>query len=1156
MKGDIKIISLNVNGIAEKTKRERIFDYLKTLNADIYCLQETHSATNDDANKWAGEWGGKAVWSHGSHRSRGTAVLFHPKHQIDIDEQNLDNEGRIVALNVKVENKELNIINIYAPNSPALRKTFFQNIWKFATGAENLLLGGDFNCIAKPDIDKCGGDPQSGTAGIVELNTIISMFRLNDIWRTKNPTDKVFTWHNRDFTQRSRIDRWYIDNKLTDSTQAHIRACPVSDHSAVEIQVQLLDSRSAGPGIWKFNTTLLQDKHFEQETRTFLKYWRTEKATYNNIGDWWDDGKERIKKIAVKHSVRRAKAARKNEKALRYKLTTLTSQIQPNLNEIDNVQNELNRVVDNRLQGARIRSRATWAEKGEKSTGFFFSLERKKQPRNTITELTTTTGPKTNDLDILEETKRYYQTLYTDEPTNTDEQNWFLNQLENKLTDATKALCEGPITEAECLKAINTMAPNKAPGPDGLPMEFYRHFWNELKTDITEVLNGNYENGQMTDSQKEALLRLLYKKYDKKLLKNWRPISLLNTDYKIAAKTLATRLKQALPEVINEDQTCGIPERAIFENLFRLRDMTYTATTKNTDLILINIDQEKAFDRINRQFLQKVLTKMNFGPSFKRWIETLYAGAYCRITNNGWRSDPVLLKRGVRQGCPLSPLLYVIAAEALGNAIRRDQHIRGITLPGTPTPSKICQYADDSTLTLKDDTSVLRCFDVLARYEAATGGKLNLEKTEGIYVGSQAGRQHGPVPITWKTDNIEVLGTKMGNDSRQDWTKRLEKTETTLQKWQKRDTTITGRALLVRTYALASLIYLATVFTVPNNIITRLNTVVFAFLWKGKNELVKRATMYLPLDRGGLAIPDLGRANDTLQFKWTQQVTDPKYQRPWVHNARYWIGTALSTIRPEWAFLRSSLKPHADPTTTPLWYKKIRQTAQQHREQLKKDAHRKITAKTLLTLTNDPTATPRAEKIWQQIFNVRDVFRETWNGIWTSLSRNKEKETVWKLTHRVLTTKAYLTRWGMNTGTGCPFCGQTEDTHHALIGCKRAIDLWSEITTLLRPITANVNLNMNLETLVFSKGFPEEKYEKALVMYIVNVTVSGLWQTRNKKILTPSTPPVNLYGKIKGKIRNRITDDFVNRKISNLELIWSIKGILCTYNGDKVIFKI
>lgn len=298
----------------------------------------------------------------------------------------------------------------------------------------------------------------------------------------------------------------------------------------------------------------------------------------------------------------------------------------------------------------------------------------------------------------------------------------------------------------------------------------------------------------------------------------------------------------------------------------------------------MNLDQEKAFDCVNRRFLEKILIKMNYGPSFVQWIRTLYAGANCKIINNGYLSDTVYLGQGVRQGCPLAPLLYTLIIETLATAIRKDKRIEGILVPGTNDKSKISAYADEGTLTLKDDRSVARAFEVIQRYEAASGSKLNMEKTEGVYVGQQTGRTTGPVPITWKTDAITVLGTKMGNNMEQDWPKQLDKLEKKFDTWKNRSLTVLGKAVLIRTYAIATIVYLSSIFPIPPNITVKAQCLCFQFLRNNLNELISRATCHLSLGKGGLGIPDLNDIATISLVKWIRKIVDQRNQALWTHH--------------------------------------------------------------------------------------------------------------------------------------------------------------------------------------------------------------------------------------------------------------------------------
>ena len=389
--------------------------------------------------------------------------------------------------------------------------------------------------------------------------------------------------------------------------------------------------------------------------------------------------------------------------------------------------------------------------------------------------------------------------LYTAEPVNLKYQDWLLNQLDTTLTSENQEKCEGALTLSECYEALSQMQTNKSPGADGFPVEFYRRFWSSLGQDLVEVPNYSYEHGQLSDSQKQGIIRLLYKKDDPLLLKNWRPISLLNTDYKICTKVLANRLKKVLSVILSEDQTCGVPGRSIYDNLFLLRDTLDYIDHKQLSAALISSDQEKAFHHVNHSFLQHVLTRFNFGPSFRQWVNIVYTEIHSCVLNNGWLSAKIKLYRGVRQGCPLSPLLYCLVAETLGQAIRHDNSIRGIPIPGANKQSKVSQYAHDTTLILANNYSITQSFNLINIFEWGSGSRLNAQKTEGLWLGSAAGKQTGPVNISWTTDKLKILGVYFGtsNVEHANWIDRVIKLEKRLNLWKSRTLSLKGKSLII-----------------------------------------------------------------------------------------------------------------------------------------------------------------------------------------------------------------------------------------------------------------------------------------------------------------------------------------------------------------------
>jgi hypothetical protein len=235
------------------------------------------------------------------------------------------------------------------------------------------------------------------------------------------------------------------------------------------------------------------------------------------------------------------------------------------------------------------------------------------------------------------------------------DQDFFINSLVHSLSSAEANLCDGIVTEEEYLKALSKMNSNKSPGVDGLSYEFYSSFWSVLGTDLVDVYNDCFSTGCLSFSQRTSLITLIYKKDDKLDTKNWRPISLLCMDYKILAKILTNRLLLVLPSIVDLEQTCGVPGRFSSENVRVLKDIIDYANHSNIGAAIISLDQEKAFDRVDWNFMLRVLEKMNFGSSFRLWVKLLYSNIFSSVLVNDYVSDLFPVTRGVRKVilCPL-----------------------------------------------------------------------------------------------------------------------------------------------------------------------------------------------------------------------------------------------------------------------------------------------------------------------------------------------------------------------------------------------------------------------------------------------------------------------------------------------------------------------
>ena len=198
----ISICSLNVNGVRDSKKRSVLFHWLKMQNFDLILLQETHCDVQNE-KKWSQEWQGKTFWSHGNSSSRGVAILIKPNLDIGINNVDRDLQGRYICIDTKIDDLDISVINVYAPNNVIERKTFLKilsgNILAKSqtnTGHE-LIIAGDFNCAINPNLDRRNDKGQNTTTpdgGSVEIKSLTSQHSLEDVWRRRNPWSKKYTF--------------------------------------------------------------------------------------------------------------------------------------------------------------------------------------------------------------------------------------------------------------------------------------------------------------------------------------------------------------------------------------------------------------------------------------------------------------------------------------------------------------------------------------------------------------------------------------------------------------------------------------------------------------------------------------------------------------------------------------------------------------------------------------------------------------------------------------------------------------------------------------------------------------------------------------------------------------------------------------------------
>ncbi|CAL4130039.1 unnamed protein product, partial [Meganyctiphanes norvegica] len=198
--------------------------------------------------------------------------------------------------------------------------------------------------------------------------------------------------------------------------------------------------------------------------------------------------------------------------------------------------------------------------------------------------------------------QKYYEKLYKKENVDEENQEWFLQYVNKTLTEQEQGLLEEEVGQNEIYQAVRDMNLNKSPGIDGIPIEFYVKYWNIIKSELTVIIQNIIKGTLLNDNQRKAIITLLPKDGDLTLLKTWRPISLICCDVKIVAKVLARRLKPLMYSLLSENQHCVVG-RSIVECNTKIRDIMYYSGKNNITGAIINVDWEKAFDRVNWEFL-------------------------------------------------------------------------------------------------------------------------------------------------------------------------------------------------------------------------------------------------------------------------------------------------------------------------------------------------------------------------------------------------------------------------------------------------------------------------------------------------------------------------------------------------------------------------
>ena len=814
----LNLISLNVRGVRDRVKRKMIFDWVRMRKGDMVMLQETYS-TPDIEEEWEGEWGGRIIFSHGSNHSRGVMILLAPGLNFKIDQVMKDDEGRFVVLKGDLLGYKLLLGNVYFPTRDRVQRqidflvNFNDCLSNLYSMNYSLILGGDFNVVMNKDLDYMGVSTNLRMSGSKELEGFLKKMNLIDIWRKRNPVLKRFTFRQIAPLVQSRLDYWFISKDLESSVgTCEIISSVAPDHSGIFLQLKSIRyNESYGRSYWKFNNSLCFDKEFVQgmneEIKSIELQWLTE---FDTKSSFWDFLKMKMRNFAMKFSKKKSKERRLSIQQLEYEIDILEKNLLSSpdsggiLKDIESKKTELKKLYNVYTDGLKVRSRVVWYEEGEQNQEYFEQLLKSNKQKTVIREMCDDKGDVIKEKDVIMRLIRnFYRNLYSEDESVCDDfrESVFCKDIP-RLSDDSKNFCEGKIIKEECWECLKSMKLNKSPGNDGFTVEFYLTFWPQIGSLLVEVFNEAFEKGCLATSQKQGVITLIEKEgKDPLFIKNYRPITLLNTDYKMLSKIMAKRIKGVLYEIVHLDQVGYIENRYIGEALRLIDDMIFYCNNYcEEEAYLIAVDFEKAFDSVSHKFLFKVLELFGFGESFCSWVKIMYNGISSCVMNGGVSTGYFDIKRGVRQGDPLSPYLFLLVMEILAQAVRRDNGIRGIQFENFEVRQVL--YADDMTLFVRHRSSIIRIQEIFKDFYELCGLKVNIDKTKVMSIGKKKG-EHERLPMGNVVTEIKILGVYFALDIKvreeMNYKEILSKIKRLLGWWRQRDLTVMGKIFLLKT---------------------------------------------------------------------------------------------------------------------------------------------------------------------------------------------------------------------------------------------------------------------------------------------------------------------------------------------------------------------
>ena len=728
---------------------------------------------------------------------------------------------------------------------------------------------------------------------------------------------------------------------------------------------------------------------------------------------------------------------------------------------------EIKKLLWNESMGFVVRSRHKENLEAEKSSLFFMNRENKNFIKSSLNELKINNQVTSDKKTIEEAVLKYFGALFNGhhDRNGTDSGQPFQPDYSGLPDFLADLGCLGQESQERLTKELSyeevkyivlkECDHNKSPGLDGLPYEFYQITWDIIGRDFAEVLQVQLQRFNLIESDRHGATRLTSKVDGIPAVHELRPITLLNCDYKILSKAFVKRMCPIMPEVIRSGQLCSVKDKNILFGIANILSSIDYVNAHKVPAFMVSFDMFKAYDRVMLDYLVKVMAAMKFPQNFIEWILMLHEGATtCFLLS--FLTQPMNVLFSIRQGDPLSMLLYIIYIEPLLLMIRRET--TGLSMSSFVQKDE--DYCDDLNFLSESVEDLVNIEDIFVKFENISGAILSRSwKSKVMGLGPWRNRVDWPLPWLQHKPELKVFGfqiTPVYKDTLDRcWTECFAGFHRTLMSWSSRQLeTLVQRVEVLRLFATSKLWYKASALSLPVKFAKKFEAAMVRFLWIGKLEKLKIDEIKNPLLAGGLNLPCVISKSDSLFLSQTCRLLKDQDSDEYKH-VKYWLGLYVRDFFPH-----MGQGPHAEIMTPYFQHMKALLVGGLTLGDIEVDKLKLVTAKALYLGFTTTFPPPKV------VFKYDIEWMQVWLRLQNPVLGFMGREILFMIIHNIVANKDRVHKFNMAASPNCTTCGVIQDNVHLFCECVNVREAWFSLRQrLLEMLPQTVQLHPTLNFL-------------------------------------------------------------------------------------------